>query len=249
MRQIRKIALAVLVLVAAQVAIAQSSFVVSDIKVTGLQRISAGAVFNFLPIKVGDQFNQAESSAVIRELYRSGYFKDIQLSTDGTVLNIAVVEYPSISKIEFFGNKLIKEEALREALSENDFIEGRVFKPNVLEQVEQELKRQYLNQGKYNAQVGTEVTEQSRNRVAVKLHVKEGPTATIEKINIVGNSYFSDKMLLDEFESSDSVPFWRFWGSEDQYSREKVSGDLDTLTSFYQNQGFLERYRHVSVKP
>ena len=241
----KKLVLSVFLFIFAQVALAQQSFVVSDIKVKGLQRISAGALFNFMPIKVGDTFDPAESGELIRELYKSGYFKNIELTATDTVLNVEVVEYPSISKIEFFGNKLIKEESLREALSDNDFIEGRVFKPNVLEQVEQELKRQYLNQGKYNAKVGTEVIEQSRNRVSVKLHVKEGPTAKIKKINVVGNNYFSDKMLLDEFESSDSVPFWRFWGSEDQYSREKVSGDLDTLTSFYQNQGFLD-FRIVS---
>ncbi|MDG1904805.1 MAG: outer membrane protein assembly factor BamA [Arenicella sp.] len=248
----KKIVVSILVYSFAALALAQQNFVVSDIKVTGLQRISAGALFNLLPIRVGDEFDSAESGEVIRELYKSGFFKNIELATEGTILKVDVLEYPSISRIEFFGNKLIKEEALREALGDNDFVEGRVFKPNVLEQVEQELKRQYLNQGKYNAQVGTEVTDLPRNRVSVKLHVKEGPTAKIKKINIIGNTYFSDKMLLDEFESTDSVPFWRFWGSEDQYSREKVSGDLETLTSFYQDQGFLDFNivsNQVSISP
>ena len=252
MFRMKKIVVSILVYSFAALALAQQNFVVSDIKVTGLQRISAGALFNLLPIRVGDEFDSAESGEVIRELYKSGFFKNIELATEGTVLKVDVLEYPSISRIEFFGNKLIKEEALREALGDNDFVEGRVFKPNVLEQVEQELKRQYLNQGKYNAQVGTEVTDLPRNRVSVKLHVKEGPTAKIKKINIIGNTYFSDKMLLDEFESTDSVPFWRFWGSEDQYSREKVSGDLETLTSFYQDQGFLDFNivsNQVSISP
>jgi outer membrane protein insertion porin family len=233
-------------------AIAQQSFLVSDIRVKGLERISAGSIFNYLPVKVGDSFDPSGSSDLIRELYKTGFFKDIELSTDGTAIVINVVEYPSITQIEFAGNKLIKEESLREALSGNDFIEGRVFQPNVLEQVKQELKRQYLNQGKYNAQVGTEVTELPRNRVKVKLHVKEGPTAKIKKINIVGNEYFSDKMLRDEFESTDSVPFWKFWGSADQYSKDKVSGDLETLRSFYQNQGFLDfniTSNQVSISP
>ncbi len=252
MFRMKKIVVSILVYSFAALALAQQNFVVSDIKVTGLQRISAGALFNLLPIRVGDEFDSAESGEVIRELYKSGFFKNIELATEGTVLKVDVLEYPSISRIEFFGNKLIKEEALREALGDNDFVEGRVFKPNVLEQVEQELKRQYLNQGKYNAQVGTEVTDLPRNRVSVKLHVKEGPTAKIKKINIIGNTYFSDKMLLDEFESTDSIPFWRFWGSEDQYSREKVSGDLETLTSFYQDQGFLDFNivsNQVSISP
>lgn len=233
-------------------AIAQESFSVTDIRVKGLQRISAGSIFNYLPVKVGDNFDASRSTALIRELYDTGFFQDIEITTEGTAIVITVIEYPSINEIEFAGNKLIKEEALRDALAGNDFIEGRVFKPSVLDQVKQELKRQYLNQGKYNAEVGTEVVELPRNRVKVKLHVKEGPTAKIKKINIVGNRYFTDDMLLDEFKSSDSVPFWQFWGSADQYSREKVSGDLETLRSFYQNEGFLDfniESNQVSISP
>ena len=233
------------------VALAQS-FSVTDIRVKGLQRISAGTIFNLLPVKVGDQFNPDDSSDLIRELFQTGFFKDIELSTQDTAIVIDVVEHPSIASIEFLGNKLIKEESLREALANNDFTEGRVFKPNVLEGVTQELKRQYLNQGKYNAQVGTEVNQLPRNRVAVRLHVKEGPTAKIKKINIVGNTYFSDAQLLREFKSTDNVPFWQFWASADQYAKEKVSGDLETLRSFYQNQGFLDfeiTSNQVSISP
>ena len=235
-----------------QAVLAQEAFTVSDIRVKGLQRISAGAVFNLLPVKVGDQFDPIASSDLIRELYKTGFFKDIEINTDGTAIVLNVVEYPSIAAIEFAGNKLIKEEALREALSDNDFVEGRVFQPNVLDSIKQELNRQYLNQGKYNAQVGTEVIDLPRNRVRVKIHVKEGPTAKIRKINIVGNKFFTDKMLLDEFKSKDHVAFWKFWGSADQYSREKVSGDLETLRSFYQNQGFLDFEiisNQVSISP
>jgi len=249
---IRLIVISLATIAIMSTAVAQQSFVVSDVRVNGLQRISAGAIFNFLPVKVGDTFDPAESSDLIRELYKTGFFKDIELSTEGTAIVISVDEYPSISQIEFAGNKLIKAEALRDALAGNDFTEGRVFKPNVLEEVKQELKRQYLNQGKYNAQVGTEVTELPRNRIKVTLHVKEGPTAKIKKINIIGNEYFSDAMLRDEFKSSDNVPFWKFWGSADQYSKEKVSGDLETLRSFYQNQGFLDfniTSNQVSISP
>jgi len=249
---IRKICLTLLVALSASIAFAQEAFLVSDVRVKGLQRISAGAIFNFLSVKVGDTFDPSKSSELIRQLYDTGFFKNIELSTEGTAIVIDVVEYPTISRIEFAGNKLIKEESLREALSSNDFIEGRVFKPNVLDQVRQELKRQYLNQGKYNAEVGTEVVDLPRNRISVKVHVKEGPTAEIKKINIVGNTFFSDKMLLEEFESKDSSPFWKFWGSEEQYSKEKVSGDLETLRSFYQDQGFLDfeiTSNQVSISP
>jgi len=249
---IKKLCIAPLLFCMATVALAQESFLVSDIKVKGLQRISAGAIFNLLPVKVGDTFSSAESAGLIRELYKSGLFKNIEINSENTVLVVQVVEYPSIAAIEFAGNKLIKEDSLREALAENEFIEGLVFKPNVLDQVRQELNRQYLNQGKYNAKVGTEVIDLPRNRVKVKIHVKEGPSASIKKINIVGNEFFSDKMLLKEFESKDSTPFWKFWASDDQYSREKVSGDIETLRSFYQDQGFLDfrvTSNQVSISP
>ena len=242
---IRKFWFASIVFFMASSAIAQESFVVSDIKVNGLQRISAGAVFNLLPIQVGDTFSSADTSELIRSVYKSGNFKNIEITSEGDVLILQVVEYPSIAIIEFAGNKLIKEESLREALRSNDFAEGEVFQPDVLDQVKQELARQYLNNGKYNAQVGTEVIDLPRNRVKVVLHVKEGPTAKVKSINIVGNEFFSDKLLLKEFESSDNVPFWKFWGSADQYSKEKLSGDIETLRSFYQDQGFLD-FRVVS---
>lgn len=237
--------LALIMLVSGSVVNAQQSFEVSDIQVTGLQRISAGAIFNFLPIKVGDTFDPSESSELIRELYKSGFFEDIQITTDGTAIVLEVTEYPSIATISFAGNKLIEEEDLRNALRDNDFVEGRVYNPSVLELVKQELQRQYLNQGKYNAQVETEVIDLPRNRVDVTVHVLEGDTATIKRINIVGNEFFSEKMLLDEFESTTEVPFYKFWDSADQYSREKVSGDLETLRSFYQDQGFLD-FRIIS---
>ncbi len=246
------LALSLSLFAVAGTATAQETFVVTDIRIKGLERISAGSIFNFLSVKVGDEFDSSASTGLIRGLYDTGFFKDIEITTEDTAIVISVVEYPSINQIEFAGNKLIKEEALRDALASNDFIEGRVFQPSVLDQVKQELKRQYLNQGKYNAEVGTEVIELPRNRVKVKLHVKEGPTAKIKKINIVGNRYFTDAMLLDEFKSSDSRPFWQFWGSSDQYSREKVSGDLETLRTFYQNQGFLDfniESNQVSISP
>ena len=232
-------------IVLTQLAVAQNSFVVSDIKVKGLERITPGSVFNYLPVRVGDKFAESDSGEIIRRLYKTGFFKDIQLSVEGTTLVLDMKEYPSIYSIEFFGNKLIKEESLREALAENEFVEGRVYKPNVLDQVKQELKRQYLNQGKYNAEVGTEVNELTRNRVAVKLYVKEGKTAKVRKINLVGNNYFSDKELKKQFESKTEDNVWLPWSSKDQYSKEKVSGDLEKLRSFYQDQGFLD-FRIVS---
>jgi outer membrane protein insertion porin family len=225
--------------------VAQDSIVVSDIRVTGLQKITAGSIFNFLPVKVGDRFGEQDTASLIRALHDTGFFKSIDVGVDGSALVINVVEHPSINSVEFIGNKLIKTEALEEALSSNGFSVGRVFKPNVLDQATAELKRQYLNQGKYSAQVGTEIIELERNRVDVKVHIEEGPTAKIKKIRIIGNQQFSDKELLENFESKSESDTWWFFSSKDQYSKEKVSGDLDGLRNLYQDQGYLD-FRIIS---
>jgi outer membrane protein insertion porin family len=214
------------------------SFVISDIRVEGLQRISAGTVFNYLPVKVGDEFEEAASAESIRALFQTGFFRDVRLSRAGRTLVVQVDEFPTIFSIEFTGNKGIEDDALRDAMSQAEFIEGRVFNPTVLDQVVQELKNQYLSRGKYAAEVETDVQDLARNRVAVKINVREGDTATIKKISIVGNESFSDKELLDEFESKTSS-LLNFFSKKNQYSKETVSSDLETLTSFYQDQGFL----------
>ena len=230
---------------------ASKPFTIADMQVRGLQRISAGTVFNYMPVKVGDRFDTQASSDIIRSLYRTGFFKDIRLSQEGNTLVIEVEEYPSIDNIQITGNKLIKEESLRDALASNNFIEGRVFNPATLDQVEQELKSQYLNQGKYNVQVQTKVEELDRNRVAVKIKVREGKTAKIKQINIIGNEFFSDKQLLRQMKSRAEDDVY-FFSSRDQYSKEQVSGDLEALRSFYQDQGFLDFEivsNQVSISP
>lgn len=220
-------------------------------QVKGLQRISAGTVFNYMPVKVGDRFDSQASSEIIRSLYQTGFFKDIRLSQENNTLIIEVAEYPSIDSIEITGNKLIKEESLREALSGSNFIEGRVFNPATLDQVKQELKNQYLNQGKYNVQVQTKVEDLDRNRVAVKIKVREGKTAKIKQINIIGNEFFSDKQLIKQMKSRTEDDVF-FFSSKDQYSKEQVSGDLEAIRSFYQDQGFLDFEivsNQVSISP
>ena len=214
------------------------TFVVADIQVGGLQRISAGTVFNYLPIKVGDEFDEAASAESIRALFQTGFFRDVRLSRAGRTLVVQVDEFPTLFSIEFTGNSSIEDDALRDAMRQADFIEGRVFNPTVLDQVVQELKNQYLSRGQYAAEVQPEVMDLARNRVAVQINVREGDTATIKKISIVGNESFSDKELLDEFESRTSSLF-NWFSKKNQYSKETVSSDLETLTSFYQDQGFL----------
>ena len=232
-------------------AYASKPFTIADMQVKGLQRISAGTVFNYMPVKVGDRFDSQASSEIIRSLYKTGFFKDIRLSQENNTLVIEVEEYPSIDTIEITGNKLIKEESLRDALSGSNFIEGRVFNPATLDQVKQELKNQYLNQGKYNVQVQTKIEELDRNRVAVKIKVREGKTAKIKKINIIGNEFFSDKQLLKQMKSRTEDDVY-FFSSKDQYSKEQVAGDLEAIRSFYQDQGFLDFEivsNQVSISP
>ena len=227
------------------------SFVIADIRVEGLQRISAGTVFNYMPVKVGDEFDETASAESIRTLFQTGFFRDVRLSRTGRTLVVQVDEFPTIFSIQFTGNKGIEDDALRDAMSQADFIEGRVFNPTVLDQVVQELKNQYLSRGKYAAEVETDVQDLARNRVAVNINVREGDTATIKKISIVGNESFSDKELLDEFESKTSSML-NFFSKKNQYSKETVSSDLEILTSFYQDQGFL-KFRidstQVSITP
>ncbi|MDH3637115.1 MAG: outer membrane protein assembly factor BamA [Gammaproteobacteria bacterium] len=227
------------------------SFVVTDIRVEGLQRISSGTVFNYLPIKVGDEIDEQSAQDAIRVLFKTGFFTDVQLKQEGTVLVVAVEERPSIAKIEFIGNKEIKEDALKDAMKQIGFTEGRVFNRSVLDKVTQELKNQYFSLGKYGAEVDSNVTILERNRVAVELRITEGETAKIKQVNIVGNESFEEKALKKKFQLSTKGVF-DFLSSKDRYSKQKLSADLETLRSFYQDQGYLDfniNSTQVSITP
>ncbi|WP_455234014.1 outer membrane protein assembly factor BamA [Thiogranum longum] len=215
------------------------AFQVQDIRVEGLQRISPGTVFNFLPVKVGDQFTRLESERAIKSLYKSGYFKDIKLQRDGNVLVVLVQERPAISSIDIQGNDDIETEPLLESLKDIGFAEGSVFNRSLLEKVEQELERQYFSRGKYGVKIETTVTPLERNRVGILIDVSEGAVAKIKQINIVGNSVFEDETLLDELELS--TPGWlSFYTKDDQYSKQKLAADLETLRSYYQDRGYIK---------
>ncbi|WP_237058832.1 outer membrane protein assembly factor BamA [Microbulbifer sediminum] len=219
-------------------AVAQS-FVVNDIRVEGLQRVSAGTVFAALPVRVGDTIESLEIQTATRALFRTGYFQDIQIGRENGVLVITVRERPAISKIELTGNKAIKSEDLLKGMEENGLAEGQIFKRATLEGLAQELERQYVAQGRYGASVTTEVKELPRNQVELKVVVDEGSVAAIKHINIVGNEAFSDDELADIFELQTTG--WLSWlSSDDKYSREKLTGDLERLESFYLDRGYLE---------
>lgn len=219
-------------------AFSQGLFVVDDIRVEGLQRISAGTVFNYLPIKIGDSADVHSISKSIRELYKTGFFKDVRLEREDQTLIVSVLERPAIASIEFDGNKDIDTEGLEKALKQIGFAEGRVYDKSILQRVIAELERQYYARGKYSVRVDTVVTPLERNRVGIKIDVSEGLVTTIHQINMVGNKVFDTDTLLDELELTTPTLF-SFYTKTDQYSKQKLAGDLETLRSFYLDKGYI----------
>ena len=220
-------------------ALAFEPFVVRDIRIEGIQRIEAGTIFNYLPVKVGEQFTEEKASQAIRALFATGFFRDVRMEVQGDVLVVAVEERPAIASIAFSGMKEFEPDAVKKSLREANFQEGRIFDRAQLDQAEQEIKRQYLSKGKYGVTITTTVTPLERNRVAINFAVDEGEVAKIAQINIVGNEAFSDKDLLDLFVLR--TPGWMTWYTKnDQYSRQKLQGDLENLRSFYLNRGYLD---------
>jgi len=214
-------------------------FQVKDIRVEGIQRTEAGTVFSYLPVKVGDTMTEDKAAAALRSLYATGFFKDVRLEADNGVLLISVQERPAISQIEFVGEKEFDKDKLKAALKEIGLAEGRIFDRSLLERAEQELKTQYLGRGKYGVRITTTVTPVERNRVSIQFSIAEGVVAKIRLISFVGNKIFSESDLLDLFVLR--TPGMLTWYSKnDQYSKQKLEGDLETLRSFYLNQGFLE---------
>ncbi|OUR64331.1 outer membrane protein assembly factor BamA [Methylophaga sp. 42_25_T18] len=215
------------------------SFVIKDIRVEGLQRISAGTVFNFLPVKVGDEMSDKQAKSIIRALFKSKYFNDVQVEEQDNILVIKVNERPAVSSIEFVGNKDLDSDELTRALRQIGFAEGQVFEQAMLERVELELQRQYFSRGKYGVTIESDVTPLSRNRVAVRITMAEGVVATIGTINIVGNNSFDEDELFVDFEST-TGNLLSFFTHDNQYSRQKLSADLETLRSFYLDRGYVD---------
>lgn len=242
---------ALFVLFAVARAQAVEPFTVEDIRVDGLQRITEGTVLNYLPVKEGDTLTTRSARDAIRALFGTGFFRDVSLARDGDILIVEVVERPAISDLTIEGNKAIKTEELRKALGGIGLTEGEIFNQQKLEIIETELTRQYYSRGKYSVEVKSEVTPLERNRVSIDINIKEGETAKIKHINVVGNEVFEDDTLINEFESSTTG--WLSWYSkDDQYSREKLGGDLEALRSYYLDRGYLDfnmESAQVSITP
>ncbi|MGB5606159.1 MAG: outer membrane protein assembly factor BamA [Gammaproteobacteria bacterium] len=226
-------------------------FKVADIRVEGLQRIAAGTVFNYLPVKVGQIIDTRTSADAIRALFKTGFFNDVRLEQDGDVLVVVVRERAAISSIEITGNQDLGTDDLLEGLKQIGLAEGRVFDRSLLEKVEQELQRQYFSRGKYAVRIDATVTPLERNRVGILIDISEGKAARIKQINIVGNHKISDKELLDEFTLT--TPGWlTVFTKSDQYSKQALSADLEILRSYYLDRGYLKfniTSTQVSITP
>ena len=221
-----------------QTAQAAQDFVVRDIKIKGLQRISEGTVYNYLPVSVGEKFSLDSTGPAVKSLFKTGFFKDISVEREGSTLIFNVVERPSIAKIMFEGNKDLSKDDLTKALKKIGLSEGKVFDRQLLDKVEQELNRQYLSHGKYGLTIKTEVSDLTRNRVAVLIKISEGRVAKIKEINVIGNNTFDEAILLKQLELNTSN-LLSFYTKDDQYSKQKLSADLEKLRSYYLDRGYI----------
>jgi outer membrane protein insertion porin family len=227
------------------------SFVVQKIQVQGLQRITLGTFLNYMPIKEGDTFDTAQSSEVIRVLYQTGFFSNVSISRQKNTVVVSVVERPVIGSIDVSGNKEIATKDLLDGLKQNGFYEGQVFDQSQLAGIKQALLDQYFNLGHYNVHIDTTVTQDERSRVAVKIDISEGPVAKIKLIRIIGNTKYPDKDILKGF-SLTTHTLWSFLTKSDQYSKEKLNADLESLRSYYMDRGYLEfkiNATQVSITP
>ncbi len=213
--------------------------IIKDIRVEGIQRTEAGTVFNYLPVKVGDTMTDDKAAEAVKKLFATGFFKDVRLEIDNGVLVVLLEERPAIAAVDFVGIKEFDKDQLRKGLRDVGLAESRIFDRALVERAEQELKRQYLSRGHYAVQITTTVTPLERNRVGISFSVDEGEIAKIKQINVIGANAFKEKELIDLFVLR--TPNWLSWYTKnDQYSKQKLSGDLETLRSFYLNRGYLE---------
>ena len=210
-------------------------FVIKDIRLEGLQRISAGTVFNYLPVKIGDKINNELSSQAIRTLYKTGFFKDVRLEQEGNALVVFVAERPAIADVSITGNSEIPTEQLEDSLKQIGLTRGKVLDRSLLDKIEQELERQYYSLGKYGVKIDTETSPLERNRVKVSINIAEGGDAKVYAINIVGNEIFTDERLLGRTQLGGIS----FFGGRKQYSKQLLGADLETIKSFYLDRGYI----------
>ena len=226
-------------------------FTVSDLQFKGLQRVTIGAALLSLPIREGDVVDDYDLSQSIKKLYSTSYFESIQLFRDDSVLIFKVKERPTISAIELTGNDKLSEEQILDSLKSSSIKVGDTLDRTTLTSIEKSLEDFYHSVGKYSAQVETIITSLPRNRVSVQFVFREGLTAKIEQINIVGNNVYSDTQLLKRLTLSDSGGWWDLF-ADDNYQKQKLAGDLEVINSYYLDRGYI-RFKidetQVSLRP
>jgi outer membrane protein insertion porin family len=232
-------------------AMAIEPFVVKDIRVEGVQRTEAGTVFSYLPVKVGERMDDDKAAQSIKALYATGFYTDVRLEVENDVLVVFVVERPAIAQIEISGAKEFSKDNLKDGLKTAGISEAKIFDRSLLDRAEKEIKRQYTSRGFYSSKVATTVTPLERNRVSLTFTIEEGDASKIVDINIIGAKTISESTLLKEFEQTTSGWF-TFFTKDDQYSKQKLSGDLEKLRSYYLNRGYLDfsiESTQVSITP
>ena len=214
-------------------------FVIKDIRVEGIQRTEPGTVFSYLPVKVGDTLNDDRATASLHALFATGFFKDVELKADQNVLVVSVKERPTVASVEINGVKDFPKDQLRDNLKIVGLAEGRILDKSVLDKSVQELKRQYVARGKYSVEVKSTVKDLERNRVAVSFDVNEGSASKIREINIVGNQVYPEKDLLDVMQLT-TPGLFTWFSKNDQYSKQKLSADMESIRTFYMNSGYMD---------
>jgi outer membrane protein insertion porin family len=218
-----------------------ADFTVRDIRIEGLQRISAGTVYNYLPVNIGDHLDAQRVREALRALYGTGFFSDVQIRRDGDTLVVAVTERPSIESVDIKGNKDIKTEDLNKSLRTIGLAVGKPFDRSALDGVTQALTDQYYARGKYAVQIDSDVVPLPNNRVRITINVKEGDRAKIRQIDLVGNTVFPDKAILSTLQLKTPTIF-TFFKQNDRYSRETLQGDLEKVQSYFQDRGYANAH-------
>ncbi len=237
--------------IASFAALAFQPFTIRDIRVEGVQRTEAGTVFSYLPVKVGEVMDDDKAARAIKALYATGFYTDVRWEVENDVLVVFVAERPAIAQIEIEGAKEFSKDNLKDGLKTAGISEAKIFDRSVLDRAEKEIKRQYTSRGFYSSKVTTTVTPLERNRVSLKFGIEEGEPSKIVDINIIGAKAFKESTLLKEFEQTTSGWF-TFFTKDDQYSKQKLSGDLEKLRSYYLNRGYLDfniESTQVSITP
>lgn len=240
-----------LVIFIASPAWSMDRFLIQDIQFVGLQRISLGTAFNYMPIKVGETIDDQKAVNVLRALYKTGFFEDIQLARKDNVLVVNVEERPSIAKIEVFGNEDLGTDELNDVLKQVGLTEGRIFNRSLLDQIQNELKQQYLSLGKYSVKIKTTLTELERNRVEIEIEIDEGEISRIKQINLIGVKAFEKEKLRDRFILT-TPTFFTGISDSGKYSKQELQADLETLKSYYMDRGYVNfdiESAQVSITP